>query len=124
MKYLVLQKDRVRAEEIAGDLGKIQALLQEAKKKFDQNKGKIAGLWVDLKSLTRLVQAYATGEYRVIPLKSLAAALGALLYFINPLDVIPDPLLFGFVDDALVIGFVLSSLKADLEAYQQWRRAP
>jgi uncharacterized membrane protein YkvA (DUF1232 family) len=47
-----------------------------------------------------------------------AAAVGALLYFINPLDAIPDFSPFvGFVDDAAVIAAAVTYLRKELENY-------
>ena len=42
-----------------------------------------------------LIRDYWYGHYRAIPWKSIAAVAGALLYVLNPLDLIPD-LIFGF----------------------------
>ena len=50
------------------------------------------------------------------PLRTAAAAV---VYFVNPLDLVPDFLpLLGFVDDAAVIGFVVESLREEMRRYQ------
>ena len=67
-----------------------------------------------------MVQAWFKGDYRAVPWKSLTGAIAALLYFVNPLDLLPDVILFGLVDDALVVGFVLSSCKSDIDAFARW----
>ena len=47
-----------------------------------------------------------------------AAAVGALLYFINPFDAIPDFVPFaGFVDDAAVIAAAVTFLRIELKNY-------
>ena len=39
-----------------------------------------------------------------------------------PLDFIPDFLMgFGLIDDIAVLGWTLSAIKSDIEAYVQWR---
>jgi len=46
------------------------------------------------------------------------AAVGALLYFINPFDAIPDFVpLGGFVDDAAVIAAAVTYLRKELKNY-------
>jgi len=55
-----------------------------------------------------------------VPWKTLVAAVTALVYFISPLDFIPDFLAAGFLDDALVVGWVLSSIKNDLDVFVFW----
>jgi uncharacterized membrane protein YkvA (DUF1232 family) len=48
-------------------------------------------------------------------------ALGALSYFAEPHDDIPDALpVFGFLDDAIMIELVLRELRHELEAYGEF----
>jgi uncharacterized membrane protein YkvA (DUF1232 family) len=70
--------------------------------------------------LARLVKSYATGEYREISLQGVALSLAALLYFVAPLDFIPDFLIVGLVDDIAVLMWVFNNYKKELEAFQQW----
>lgn len=47
--------------------------------------------------------------------------LGALSYFAEPHDDIPDSVpVFGFLDDAIMIELVLRELKHELEAYEEF----
>lgn len=47
-----------------------------------------------------------------------AVAVGALLYFINPLDAVPDFIPFaGFADDAAVIAAAVTFLRNELKNY-------
>ena len=62
-------------------------------------------------------------NYREVPWETIAYALGAMLYLVNPLDAIPDPIpIVGLVDDAAVIGFLVKSLKDDLDDFRRWER--
>jgi uncharacterized membrane protein YkvA (DUF1232 family) len=46
----------------------------------------------------------------------------ALLYILNPIDIIPDVIpIFGYLDDVMVFGFCLDFVEADLEKYGQMR---
>ena len=48
--------------------------------------------------------------------------MAALLYFVTPLDAIPDWLFgFGLVDDLAVLAWVLRTWQEELAAFQQWR---
>lgn len=65
-----------------------------------------------------LLKDFRAGRYRDIPWGSLAILTGALLYAVNPADVIPDALIgLGALDDAVVIAVALRLLRRDLEAY-------
>ncbi len=81
----------------------------------------------DAKTLIRLITAYANNDYRSIPWKSAVYALGALLYFLSPLDLIPDVLVgIGFLDDVAVVVAVVKAISGDLDAFRGWEasRAP
>lgn len=50
-----------------------------------------------------------------IPAKSRALAMGALLYFVNPFDLIPDALMgVGYLDDFAVLALVCAYLAKDV----------
>lgn len=69
-----------------------------------------------------LIKAYVKGEYREIPFWSIAAVVAALLYIINPVDLIPDWIpIIGLVDDAFVLGICLKMIEKDLIKYKEWR---
>ena len=47
----------------------------------------------------------------------------AILYFLMPLDSIPDFILgLGYLDDVTVITFVLSQIQTEIEKYKIWRQ--
>lgn len=78
----------------------------------------------DAKTLVRLVTAYAHDEYRRIPLRSVLYALGALLYFLSPVDLVPDFLPgIGYLDDVAVVVAVVKALSKDLDAFRAWEAA-
>ncbi len=77
-----------------------------------------------LYTLGRLVISYAGGRYRVIPFKPLLTIVAALLYFLNPIDLIPDALLgFGLADDLAVLTWVYQSTQQELDKFLQWEQA-
>ncbi|MCB1509066.1 MAG: DUF1232 domain-containing protein [Hyphomicrobiaceae bacterium] len=62
-----------------------------------------------------LVAAYYCALDRQTPLRVRAALLGALAYFVLPLDAVPDFLaLVGFSDDAAVLLGVLGMMRAHI----------
>ncbi|WP_143151253.1 YkvA family protein, partial [Marinobacter nauticus] len=62
------------------------------------------------------------GRYRAIPWKSIAAIAGALLYVLNPIDLIPDIIFgIGFLDDAGIVALCLKLVESDLHRYAAWK---
>ncbi|MFZ3154888.1 YkvA family protein, partial [Pseudomonas sp.] len=77
-----------------------------------------------LKLLQARCLAWWRGEYRAIDSRALLAVVAALLYFVTPLDAIPDWLFgIGLVDDLAVLAWVLRTWQEELAAFQQWRAA-
>ena len=75
-----------------------------------------------VKTMFSLIMDYRNGSYRELPWKTITAVAGALLYVLNPLDLIPDfiPVL-GMVDDASVLALCLKLVNDDLENYMRWK---
>jgi uncharacterized membrane protein YkvA (DUF1232 family) len=81
-------------------------------------------LWDDIKLMVSLVTDYAQGNYTEVPWRSIAAFAGAIIYFVSPIDVIPDFIpVIGFLDDALVIQLALDFAGKDLETYKKWKKS-
>jgi len=56
-----------------------------------------------------------------ISLKSIVILVGAILYFLNPFDAVPDAIpVIGYVDDVGVVAWVLKTLKGEIEKFRVW----
>lgn len=89
-----------------------------------RNKGPLRELLEDGRLLLEFVRDVRRGRYKRVPVWTLSAAGFALLYVLNPFDVIPDALpLVGLLDDAAVVSACLALLKQDLYDYRAWRQA-
>ncbi len=92
-----------------------------AKARRVEHKRRLRGVLDGLRTLLRLLRAWATRRYRAIPWRALIAALAGVIYFVNPIDLVPDFIpLVGFIDDAAVLAFVLRSIASDLRAFTDW----
>jgi len=113
------------ANAYAKDPERLRNLFEQAARKIrDMPRGPFADMWAYLLAMIRLIRAYHTGAYREIPARSLLIVISAMIYFVSPLDVIPDwiPVL-GYIDDALVVGLALKTVRADLDAFMEWETA-
>jgi len=105
------------------DVEKVVKNEEVIKNRVKELEGKLQkGIKEDLSLLISLIKDYWNDEYKVVPWRTIALIVFALLYLINPLDLIPDlNLPFGLFDDLAVLGFVLASVKDDLEDYKRWK---
>lgn len=76
----------------------------------------------DVRLLQALCVAWWRGEYRAISPRALVSIVAGLLYFVSPLDAIPDWLLgVGFLDDIAVLAWVMKTVDDELAAFRAWR---
>ena len=80
-------------------------------------------MWEKLQALLRLVTAWVQGRYRVVPWRTLILAIAGILYFLDPLDLFPDPIPFlGYLDDAGVLALVVKAIQKDIDRFLTWER--
>ncbi|WP_081208902.1 YkvA family protein [Salegentibacter sediminis] len=69
-----------------------------------------------------MLQDYRKGIYKDVPWFTIAAIAFALLYVLNPLDMMPDFIPgVGYVDDFAVLTFSLRFMETDLHKYLDWK---
>ena len=108
-----------QAREVIRQHEQLRRMLEDAGAKVRKHRHRLRKVLDELELLISMVRAYASGEYREMPWRALLTAAAAVVYFVNPLDLVPDFLpLLGFVDDAAVIGFVVESLREEMRRYQ------
>jgi len=79
-------------------------------------------IWKDIKVMINLVTDYAKGDYKEVSWNIIASITGAVIYFISPIDVIPDFIpVAGYLDDGLVIKLALDIAMEELEKYKEWK---
>jgi uncharacterized membrane protein YkvA (DUF1232 family) len=117
-------KHRENAKGYFDNPKKTEGLLKKAILKAKNNKGTLGDAWEKLQLFVDLVQAYTKGEYRNVAPSSILTIIGAILYFVSPLDVVPDFLVgLGIVDDAAVIGFTLKKLSVEINEFKKWKHS-
>lgn len=110
------------AEKLIEDKDKTNKKLDEAFKKASENKGKLGEVWSYLQLFFSISRDYINGKYRNVPVGSIIAIIASLLYFLSPIDLIPDFIpVVGYIDDVFVLGLVFSQVKADLDEYEIWK---
>ena len=105
--------------------GRLPLLLAAVSRKSIRQSWRLAGVREELRLLQALCVAWWRGEYRAVSPQALVAVVAALLYFLSPLDAIPDLLLgLGLIDDFAVLSWVFATWRQELEALRAWRDAP
>lgn len=74
-------------------------------------------------AFVRLCKAYAVGDYRAVSLRTMILVVAAVLYFVNPLDLMPDVIpLTGFADDFAILLWVYGNIRQEIEKFLKWEQ--
>lgn len=80
--------------------------------------------WAYFQAMLRLMRAYYRGDYRQVSPTTLVVIIAAIVYIVNPFDLIPDfvPGL-GLLDDAIVLAFAVQRTRRALDDFMTWETA-
>ncbi|NDK57145.1 YkvA family protein [Pontibacter fetidus] len=120
----LFKKLLAKAERYLKHPAEITKLLNEAFKKATAKKsvGSLAAeAWENLQLLSRMIKAAVAGDYKGIPTTTLVGGVAVLIYFIMPLDLIPDFIpVVGLLDDASLLAWFMTSIKTELDRFKEW----
>jgi uncharacterized membrane protein YkvA (DUF1232 family) len=120
----IFKKFLAAAEGYIKQPSRLKKLLVDSFNKAREKKeiGAIAHeVWDTLQSLFRLIKLSASGEYTGLPATTTVAAVAVLIYFISPIDLIPDFIpVVGLLDDMALIAWFSTSIKHELDKFHEW----
>lgn len=112
-----------KAKDYLSDKEKSTKLLNDATDKSHKNKNSLTDIWDDLQLIFSMFRHWIKGEYKDMPTRSIVAIIAAIIYFVSPIDFIPDFIFaLGFVDDAAVLGFTFKQISKDLDKFKEWQK--
>ena len=87
-----------------------------------KNNNQLSDIVDEIKTLTSLVMDFSKKRYTNISASTVITIIAGLIYLVNPVDLIPDIFIGGFVDDAAVLGYILKRIGSELDQYKQWKK--
>lgn len=83
---------------------------------------KVQKLTAPVQVFIRMIRAHFRGDYKM-DLTTLGLIVLAMVYFISPIDLIPDFLgVLGFADDLSVVLAVYAKVKDEVDRFLEWER--
>ncbi|MCB0721312.1 MAG: DUF1232 domain-containing protein [Ignavibacteriae bacterium] len=120
----ILEKIEQESKEVTPE--KIDEVIiheKEIEKKTKKlNRNHFEKLYMQVRLALQMIKDYKAKRYTEIPWRSIGLISIGILYFLNPLDLMPDfiPIL-GLTDDAVALAAIFKSLQSDLKLYCEWR---
>lgn len=120
-------KTQKKAKSVLDNPRRISKLIETSKKKIsnlDLGEKEFKGILGTIKTFIRMLRAFRNGTYTDIPWLTVLTVVGALIYFITPIDLLPDFIpVTGYVDDFSLILTVYNRFKGDIIAFQAWENS-
>jgi uncharacterized membrane protein YkvA (DUF1232 family) len=115
-----------KASGILGTRGRLVLLLTKLGMKLKSVSWKdvnAAAAKEKLLVLGRISRAYASGQYREVPWKTMVMIVAALAYFVMPIDLLPDLMpITGLTDDVAVLVAVYNAVTVEVDKFLLWEK--
>ena len=116
-----------KAKKIINDDEKLKKLIEDVLKKLREissDKKTSAKLNDSLRLFIRIINAYTSKEYTYVPWKTICLIVAGLIYFIYPVDLIPDFIpVSGLIDDIALIAWIYESIQDDIDNFLEWEKS-
>jgi uncharacterized membrane protein YkvA (DUF1232 family) len=116
-----------RAANLAGKPGRIISLLAQLSVKIYNTKGaslKMQTIRDQFNVIGRMIKAHVSGAYKIRSMRIFIILLAAIIYFINPFDLIPDIIFgIGLADDLAVLTWVYQAAAEEINSFKNWENS-
>ena len=99
-------------------------MIRKATEKIEKLGRKTFGdTWDEVLLVVEMIKSWAQGDYQDISKKSVIMMIAAIIYFVAPLDAVPDFLFgWGYLDDLAVLRLVFGQIKVEMEKFKDWKQ--
>ena len=115
-------KQKAEVRQLVGDISPDEEFEVRATFKKAEKRAKERGVGEELLQNIKSLWHMLTDPDYTISWEIKAWILAGLTYFISPIDAIPDPIpVVGYVDDALVVTWVMHQISDEVSKYRRWK---
>lgn len=115
-----LQRNSENAKQTLKHPDKIGKYLKE----FQEKVSNISEYNKFIPSLVNMVNDYCVGQYKDISFGTMVGIVSCILYFIFPMDLLPDKTpVVGYIDDIAILKYTIDVVKLDIEKYEKWKKS-
>ena len=86
------------------------------------NDKNLKGFIEEVKLFFSMLKDFFIKKYTEVPVGTIMAIVGSLLYVLSPVDIIPDFIpVVGYIDDAGIVALCMNFVRTDLEKYKKFK---
>ena len=117
----ILKNGNMKAEKILNDKEKMNEFIKRLQNNL--NNTKLEGArFQKIPELIDLLKRYVDYQYTEISQQSITTIICTLLYWLAPIDVIPDTTPdIGYDDDNMIMDVCLKQIENELKEYEEWK---
>ncbi|MCB9034803.1 MAG: DUF1232 domain-containing protein [Chitinophagales bacterium] len=113
-----------QAEKLIADNGALAKLIDKGFEKLEAQVNKFYTIQDSILAVLKLLRAWLYGDYKEISYFNVVSLVAATIYFVSPLDLIPDFIPFiGKLDDVFVLNYIIKTLNKEIERFMAWENA-
>lgn len=118
----LLRKAGAAGTKYLGSLSKFESLVGKLNKK-SRTVSQVNQYFKEVPIFVEMIRAWIRGDYRDVPYKTILAMTGAIVYLVNPFDLLPSAIpVIGQIDDMAVLALAWNIVEKDVKAYQKWKK--
>lgn len=116
------ESSNLKAKNVLQSKGQTVALFSKAMEKSEAIQG--VPILKEVSLMFSMVVDYMQGNYKEVPFGTIVGVTAAVIYFVSPVDIIPDFIPgLGQMDDVGAIMLAIKYAKKDLTAYEAWKKS-
>ena len=109
-----------RAKSFYEDNEKLADLIDEFGKKIKDSEI-LENVGTDLKLTLEMIIDWKNGDYKDLSKDSIVIIIIGFLYVLSPANIMPKLFPLKYVDDILVLLYIIGKIKTELKKYKKWR---
>lgn len=116
----IIRRLDAKANSIYYDGESIVDLISRVKEEMS-NREIFSSILDDMETAMDMIMDWKNGDYTNLSKDTVIIVIVGILYLLDPLDIVPGFLKKGFLDDFIVIIYLLKRIKDELDLYREWR---
>lgn len=109
-----------KAKSFYEDNEKLEDLINEFSKKIKDSEI-LENVGTDLKLTLEMIMDWSNGSYKDLSKESIVIIVIGFLYVLSPANIMPKLFPLKYLDDILVLIYIIGKIKTELNRYKKWR---